>query len=267
MLNLRRNLVLADWYRSVVNLNLSLMLAFADIKQRYRRTVLGPIWLTFSFSFTLLGMGLLFGTVFKQNLKEYFYYLMAGYVFWVFILSAISESCYTYIESTPLIRQLEIPYSTYIARVFFRNIIILLHNILLVVLAFWIIDKPVQVPTLEVVVRFLLSIYCLYQLCAIVANLAGRFRDLSQIINQGLQLLFYLTPIIWNVEQVSNTSILSKLVNFNPMFYIIQGLRSILDNSIMSDIDLIILITMSLVFTMVNYETFKKFYKEIAFYV
>src|SRR3990167_7170629 len=48
-----------------------LMLAYQDIKLRYRRSVLGPFWITMSMAITVYSMGYLYGHLFHIPIQEY----------------------------------------------------------------------------------------------------------------------------------------------------------------------------------------------------
>ena len=54
------------------------------------------------------------------------------------------------------------------------------------------------------------------------------FKDMAQIVGICLQFGMWLTPIMWQVEQFSSSSlypVLSVLVKFNPMYYVVAGYR------------------------------------------
>ena len=59
------------------------------------------------------------------------------------------------------------------------------------------------------------------------------FRDLNQIINIGLQVLVWATPIMWNIDAM--TSISPKIMfilKLNPMYYIVLGYRDAMINNV-----------------------------------
>lgn len=75
---------------------------------------------------------------------------------------------------------------------------------------------------------FVFSLGICYATCAIVIF----FRDLSQIISIVLQVGVWVTPIMWNIDQVSMPSFLLKLLKLNPFYYIVQGYRDSLINKV-----------------------------------
>src|SRR5436190_24289563 len=62
-----------------------LTLAYQDIKLRYRRSVLGPFWLTISMAVTVYSMGFLYAHLFHTDLQQYYPFLVAGMLCWTMI--------------------------------------------------------------------------------------------------------------------------------------------------------------------------------------
>ena len=58
------------------------------------------------------------------------------------------------------------------------------------------------------------------------------FRDLSQIINIALQVGVWVTPIMWDFNDLGLGGILQKILKLNPLFYIVQGYRDSLINKV-----------------------------------
>src|SRR5690348_10368802 len=108
--------------------NVWLMLAYQDVKLRYRRSVLGPFWITLSMAITVYSMGYLYGHLFHTNLQIYFPFLVSGMLSWALVSSQISDLTEAFSGSESLIKQIKLPYSLYIHRVAMRNIIIFFHN-------------------------------------------------------------------------------------------------------------------------------------------
>ena len=61
------------------------MLGWNDIRQRYRRSVLGPFWITISMAIFIALLGVIYSHIFNIGLKTYLPYLSLGYIIWGFI--------------------------------------------------------------------------------------------------------------------------------------------------------------------------------------
>ena len=64
---------------------LSLKLALFDIKGLYRRSVIGPFWLTISMGVTAATLGVVFGSIFKTPMETLLPSITGGLIFWAFI--------------------------------------------------------------------------------------------------------------------------------------------------------------------------------------
>ena len=88
-----------------------LHLGWQDIKQRYRRSVLGPFWITIATGATAVAMGLLYSKLFKLPLAEHLPYVTLGLIIWNLINAAILEGADVFVANEGLIKQLPTPLS------------------------------------------------------------------------------------------------------------------------------------------------------------
>ena len=106
---------------------------WTDILQRYRRSLLGPFWITLSAGAMIGGIGLLYSQLLKQPTADYLPFLAAGLITWFFISAVINEGCSVFIGAEHMIKQVRLPFTVHVLRVVFRNLVILLHNLLVLV--------------------------------------------------------------------------------------------------------------------------------------
>src|SRR5258708_2503583 len=97
-----------------------MMLAYQDIKLRYRRSVLGPLWLTISMAITVYTMGFIYSSIFNTDIASYFPYLAAGMLSWTMVSSIVTELTDGFTVSEPLMKQIKLPYTLYIHRIVSR---------------------------------------------------------------------------------------------------------------------------------------------------
>ena len=95
-------------------LYLSFILAYQDIKLRYRRSIIGPFWSTISMGVVITSVGFVFGSIFRSPMEEYLPFLAVGLIVWTFILGTISEGCNVFIDSEHMIKQLNLPFSIFV---------------------------------------------------------------------------------------------------------------------------------------------------------
>src|SRR5690606_31728642 len=110
---------------------LALIFGWQDVAQRYRRSRVGAFWLTINMAVFIGALGLIFGTLFQSEMREFLPYLCAGVIMSGFISTTLSEGCAGFSGSDGIILQVRMPLFIHVMRVIWRNIIILAHNIVI----------------------------------------------------------------------------------------------------------------------------------------
>lgn len=201
-----------------------------DIIARYRRTAFGPWWITLGTGCALLGMGFVWSKIFNVELKVLFPYLSIGYVFWVFIASVLTESSLIFISHSMTLRTVRIPILTFIFNALLKNIIMLLHNVVIVIIVFFVFDVELSLKALLFIPGFILTLLTSFFVSLSFALLGARLRDLSYIVTSLVTFIFLLTPIMWKVEMfIGNQKYIAYL---NPLTHFITILRDPLLNKI-----------------------------------
>ena len=115
------------------------LLGWQDIRRRYRRSVLGPFWLTISMGVLVAVLGTLYGTLLKVEFAQYVPYLALGFIVWTLISGLITDGCIAFTGAESIIKQTNLPLSVHVYRMVWRNLLIFCHNaaIFVVVAAFF----------------------------------------------------------------------------------------------------------------------------------
>src|ERR1700751_1457573 len=119
-----------------------LHLGWQDIKQRYRRSLLGPIWITIATGTTAVAMGALYSKLFHLKLSEHLPYVTLGLIIWNLINASILEGADVFVANEGLIKQLPAPLSVHVYRLVWRQMILFGHNIVIFVVIAMIYPKP-----------------------------------------------------------------------------------------------------------------------------
>ena len=188
---------LADIVAAIKSYRLVALLSWQDMRQRYRRSTLGPFWLTVSTAIMIGSIALVFGQIFSSGMADFLPSLTIGLILWTFISSSITEGCAGFISAERIIKQLPIPLFVHVQRVVFRNMLILAHNAIIIVLVLAFLRVSLSWTTLLSLPGFLLLSINLLWIALFMAIVCTRYRDLPQIVVNFLQVAFFLTPIIW----------------------------------------------------------------------
>jgi ABC-type polysaccharide/polyol phosphate export permease len=199
------------------------MLGWNDIRQKYRRSTIGPFWISISMAIFILFLGVVYSRIFSIAVSDYLPFLTVGYITWGFISQTTTDSCGAFLEGERIIKQIRLPYAVYVLRVVYRNFIIFLHNAVVFV--------PVAVifsvnPGLHglMAIPGLLLLYvnlCWVALCLSILN--SRFRDLQSIVGTFVQVMLFVTPIMWPLSTLREATYIAEI---NPLYHLIDIVRS-----------------------------------------
>lgn len=212
-----------DVLESLFSYHIWLTLGWQDIKQRYRRSALGPWWITLSLGITVLSMGILYAKLFNQNIHTYLPFLAIGMVFWNLVSALINDAATVFIGAEGIIKQIPMAFGIHVLRMIWKHVIIFFHNMLvvLVVLIVFGIRPGANILLFPFVVTLIMANG--YWVGILLGILGTRFRDISQIVASMVQILFFVTPVMW-----SPSSIVHKvwIMEYNPLFHIFTIARN-----------------------------------------
>lgn len=218
----RRRLAVLDIRRGVELWPLAWMLGWLDIRLRYRGSMLGPFWLTLSTGIMVGSLGVLYSTLFHMDIHAYLPFLSLSMVLWAYLAAVVSEACTAFTEAEGVIRSVRMPFFVFAIRVVVRNLLVLGHNILVIVVVFAVfviwpgLHAVLVIPGLAVWgIDSLAMVLLLGAFCA-------RFRDVQPIVNSVMQIAFFMTPVIWKPEQLGPRV---RLLPLNPFFDLIEIVR------------------------------------------
>lgn len=201
------------------------MLAWQDIRQAYRRSAIGPFWLTIGMSVQILTMGFVFGLIFKTEIKEYLPFLASSIVIWGLVSSAIVDGCTTFISAEPIIKQLRVRHFEHVARVVIKNLLSSAHNFVILPLVFLFFSKFPGWQVLALIPGLVLLVLNLTWCVWILGVVSARYRDLPPIIASVMTIAFYVTPVMWFPSLIENDSLAHFLLGLNPFYHWVQIVR------------------------------------------
>ena len=216
-------LAIRDIVEGARALRLWRMLGWQDVRQRYRRSKLGPFWLTISMGVLVTALGVLYSALFRIEVADYLPFVAVGFIVWSLVSGLINEGCTAFIDAERIIKQVDMPLSVHAYRVVWRNFIILGHNAAIYVavaaiFSIW----PGWAGLLAI--PGLLLLYLNGVWTGLLAGLVcSRFRDVSQIVASVVQVAFFLTPIIWKPELLPDRAL---VLDLNPFFHLVEIVRA-----------------------------------------
>jgi ABC-type polysaccharide/polyol phosphate export permease len=206
-------------------------LAFHDIRQRFRRSVLGPFWLTLSMGIMVAAIGVVFSSLFHQDAAKTLPYIATGLIFWGLLTSCINDGTMVFISAESDIRNLPMPLSVHFYRMMARNVMIWGFNMAIyLVMVVWFELMPGW-NALLFIPGFILFLVNAAWMSLVAGVLSTRYRDIPQVIANVIQVFFFLTPIFWSPESLPNRP---AFVEFNPFYHLIEIVRAPLLGEVVS---------------------------------
>lgn len=238
--------------------------ALLDIRQKYRGSILGPLWITISMAIFIFAVSLVYARLFKQDLGVLVPYLCGGFLFWNYITTVINESCDLFIREKEFIENINLPYFCYIFKLFARNIIVFLHNVVVLLFVLFLFKVPIGLMTLLFIPGFILLNSALISMSLIIGFLGVRYRDIPPIINSLLTVMFFVSPITWKTDMLPPNSLIVKL---NPVTYALDIVRAPLLGSLPNLDSYIVMSVMTLILGFVAMSIFGRYKSRIAYWI
>jgi lipopolysaccharide transport system permease protein len=198
-------------------------LGWLDIRLRYRGSILGPFWLTLSTAVMVGSLGILYSVLFHIDMHEYLPFLALSQVLWFFLSGLVSEACTCFTQAEGMIRSVRMPFFLHAQRTLVRNALVLAHNIVVIVAVDIIFSVWPGWHALLVLPAIIVWIIDGLAVCLLLGAFCARFRDIGPIVGSIMQIAFFLTPVIWQPEQLGRHAVLLPL---NPFFAVFDIVRS-----------------------------------------
>jgi ABC-type polysaccharide/polyol phosphate export permease len=197
-------------------------LAQHEIRQRYRRSLLGPLWLTLGLAVNVCAIGVIWSRLFKLEPSQLVPNLTLGIMVWNLLVGMINEGCHSFTAATGYITQTNRPLSTYALVVVWRNYLIAAHNFIVYVGVAIVFELVPNLNTLAVIPGLLALVLATSWPPLLLGILTARFRDIALIVQSVMTVAMFLTPVLWHKEQLGDRAYLATL---NPLSHVIDVVR------------------------------------------
>ena len=220
----------ADLRQGLSQRELWLSLGWQDIKQRYRRSTLGPLWITIATGVMAVALGLLYSILFQIPLADFLPHVTVGLIMWGFISGCIKEGAEVFIANEGLIKQLPSALSVHVYRLVWRQFLFLCHNLVIWVILMLVFPRPLGWELLLSVLGLAVLMVNGVWVSMLFGILATRFRDIAPLLDSMVQLLFYMTPIVWTTqtlyEQGGQIADRARIAEINPLYHYLEIVRA-----------------------------------------
>lgn len=218
-----------DFIKSLIkNRKLVWQLGKSDFKNRFASTSLGSIW-GFLQPFVFMTTYVI---VFQYILKTgssgnypYVVWFLPGMAMWMWINDSIisasnSIRTYSYLVKKVVFPVEVIPVISIVASSFVSLFLVLVATIACIIYGY--------LPNLLMLLYIIFATYCfIIAFTRFTSTITTIVPDFSNLLGILMQLFMWFTPIVWNLDMLSNNSLIYKLVQCTPFTYLVTGLRQV----------------------------------------
>jgi ABC-2 type transport system permease protein len=199
-------------------------LAVEAVKNQYRRTVIGPWWLTIQTAAYVGGLAVLFGTIFHESLHDFVPYVAGGFIAFSLLSGLTRAGSDIFVNHASVIKSTRQPLSMLVLQAVMVELLQFLHNLVIVALfiAFGLV--PVTWMLVLVIPAVLVILLNGVALGLWLGPSVARFRDVGPFVTSILQVMVFFTPIFWRVDSLQAGS-RGYLVAWNPFAYLLGIFR------------------------------------------
>lgn len=204
-----------------------LRMAAFDYKLENKDTYLGKIWALFTPLIQIGTYWLVFGIGLRSGRDvdgyPYLAWMLIGLIPWFFIKDCIVNGANAIYSKIGLIEKMKFPVSTIpISKILQELYSFFVMLIIMVVILLCLGLRP-DLYWLNLTYYIIYSIVFLTSISLITSVITMVARDFYKLLNSLIRLLFYVTPILWVMDNMPQ--IYQTIMEYNPIYYVVKGFR------------------------------------------
>ena len=191
-----------------------------DLTLKYRDSVFGFLWSLANPLLLIVVYSFVFGHILRGGPENFAYFIMVGILPWNFFAQSLMMSTGSIVDNGNLIRKVALPMEVFpVATVFFNLAQLLFAMLVFFPMAWFFFNVPLTWSWLSFVPVLALQDLFTLGLCFIFSTATVFYRDVRHFTEIFLMLLFWLTPIIYDVQVAPET--LRTALYMNPVSHFV----------------------------------------------
>jgi len=214
--------------------DLFLNLVVRDLKVRYKKSALGFLWSLLNPLMMMVVFTIVFTILTVPTIDNFPVFVLTGIVAWNFFATSVTGAAFTVVGNSTLINKVYFPRELLPASLVASNLVNFLLT--LVVLFGFIIAFKIKITAMVALLPAIIAIQVMLTLGIALAVAAVNvfYRDVSVLLEVGIQAWFFLTPIFYQLERIPQSisflgiDVWRWVYMLNPMAAIITDYRYVL---------------------------------------
>jgi ABC-2 type transport system permease protein len=237
-----------------------------ELRVRYRRSFIGFAWTMLQPLLMMLVLQVAFSSIFRFDLVNYPVFVLSGLLFWNFFSQSIVVSMNSLRANARLIQKLPVPKSVFPLSVVISGLINLLFALVPLLVMIVVTGHPLKPALLFLPISILIAGLFTLGAGLLLAPLSAFFYDIVELVGVGLQLLMFLTPIMYPMTIVPEE--MRWIVRYNPVRSILEVFRDPIYYSKVPPLShLSVALGLALLFLVVGIVAFRRTSRKINLYL
>ncbi len=208
-----------------INLYTLYFLVYKNLQLKYKHSLLGFVWSFVHPLFYLLIFNFVFSKAFSQ-IENYTLYVLSGLIFWVYFSGSCNQLSQTFIKNAHLIKSLQVKKILYPFSEQLTELISFLAGFVVFICLMFFLNLKINFTILYLIPIIILFSVFIFSVGLILGSLNVFFRDVGILWNTLNPALFYLTPIAYSSDIISNEN--NFYFKLNPLFHFFYIIRNVL---------------------------------------
>lgn len=248
-------------YRELLKTNVK-----KEIRGKYKGSLLGVLWSFINPLLQVVVYAIIFPYLMRGTSEHYLVYLITGIIPWTFFITSVNQGMTTVRANAGIIKKVYFPREILPISVVLSQLVNFLISCIIIVV--FCIGDGVGLSWHIILLPVITLIFSMFTL-GLAFGLGAinvYIKDTEYIIQFMLNMLFYGTPIIYQLDLFAgSSSILYKLINLNPMTHLIMSYRDIFLYHQLPNMKALGLVTLiSVAVLIIGYLIFKNLQKGFA---
>lgn len=247
-------------YRELLKTNIK-----KEIRGKYKGSFLGIFWSFINPLLQVVVYAIVFPYLLRNSMDNYLVYIITGLIPWTFFLQMVSQGTTIIKANGGIIKKVYFPREILPISVVASGLVNLLISCFIILIFCLIFHVGITWHIVFLPLIAVIETMLVLGLVFILSSINVYVQDVEYIIQFILSMLFYATPIVYDLSMFKDAGILATLINLNPMTQIINGYRDIfLYHNIPNFLSLGLVFLVSLVILVLGILLFKKLEKKFA---
>jgi lipopolysaccharide transport system permease protein len=210
------------------------ILTYANMKARYRKTIVGFFWVVLNPILMYSVQAIVFTKFLKLDLPNYYVFLLGGLLPWIFINSSWDSCITSIVTASPILKSFQISPLVILSSAILESFVNFIAAFLILLIPTLLLSETYSLNLLLLPISLLLLIMFTIVSTSLLATLHVFYRDVKYVTQFAMSILYFLTPIFYPTSFIPENY--QWIIDVNPLYILIEPFRACIYNGSTSEI-------------------------------